>query len=106
LELLNFKLNEESSQQQIYLESKVDSEEYVLQGNDDKETESWKQTIHDTIFIYEENRDEVLKKEIADVKHELDDMWNMYIESGKSTYNKQSVEVNEYMFFIFILNIF
>lgn len=96
MELLNFKLDIKSSPQQCYLESKLDQEQFVIQGNDDKETDAWKKQIYDTLFTYEENRDEILKKEIDGVKHDLNDMWNMYIESEQSTYNKQSVEVSNY----------
>jgi len=96
LDLLSFNFDSKTSSVQCYLESKLDKEEFVLQGSDDRESEALKKCIHDTLFIYQENRDDILKKEIAQIRYDLNDMWNLYIESEKSEYNKQSVEVNYY----------
>ncbi len=96
LDLLSFNFDAKASSVQCYLESKLDKEEFVLQGSDDKESEALKKSIYDTLFIYAENRDEILKKEIAQTRVDLNDMWNLYIGSEKSEYNKQSVEVNYY----------
>ncbi|KAG4085579.1 hypothetical protein H8356DRAFT_1282707 [Neocallimastix lanati (nom. inval.)] len=99
LKLENFKLDNESSSQYCYLKSKLDNEEYILQGSDIKETDAWKQNIYDTLFLHEENRDEILKNEIAQIKHDLNDIWNIYADSEHSSYDKQTVkkiiELNE-----------